>query len=344
MKVASGYIGRMAEPPGPKPYSARWRRVADLPPEAEGWGISAYREAVERWREARRELEDRKVSRYLLDIWLRERNRAFAIETGQIEGLYLRRRGVTEQLMTEGFESVRGAHSVTGELDDRTLRGLLEDQEETLEAVFDLAKGGTPLSNPTIRGLHARLTEHQESAVGIHGLTGERIRIPLRKGAYKIRPNDPRRRDGYVHEYCPPEQVDSEMDAFLEFHRSHEGRELSAEVEAAWLHHAFVRIHPFQDGNGRMSRLLAAYAFARNGEFPPVVPAQDKHLYIGALERADEGDLRPFIAYLALRSRESTAGAVLLAQSILRGRDRLRHGNGGVTANGKYYPPPPDPD
>ena len=334
----------MAEPPGPKPYGARWRRVADLPPEAEGWGIPAYREVVGRWREARQELEDRKVSRYLLDIVLREQNRAFAIETGQIEGLYLLRRGVTEQLITEGFEGVRGSHNVAGELDDRTLRGLLEDQEETLEAVFDLAKGGVPLSHPTIRALHSIVTRHQDTAVGIHGITGERIRIPLRKGEYKIRPNNPRRRDGYVHEYCPPEQVDSEMDRFLEIHRSHADRGLPTEVEAAWLHHAFVRIHPFQDGNGRMSRLLVAYAFARSGEFPPVVPAQDKHLYIGALERADEGDLRPFVEYLALRSRESTAGAVLLAQSILEGRDRLRHGNGGVTANGKYYPPPPDPD
>ena len=334
----------MAEPPGPKPYGARWRRVADLPPEAEGWGIPAYREVVGEWREARRDLEDRKVSRYLLDIWLREQNRTFAIETGQIEGLYLLRRGVTEQLVTEGFESVRGSHSVTGELDDRTLRGLLEDQEETLEAVFDLAKGGAPLSHPTIKALHAIATRHQDTAVGIHGITGERIRIPLRKGEYKIRPNNPRRRDGYVHEYCPPEQVDSEMDAFLEIHRSHADRGLPTEVEAAWLHHAFVRIHPFQDGNGRMSRLLVAYAFARSGEFPPVVPAYGKEQYLRNLDRADDGDLQPFIRYLGLLSSMSTADAAELARDIVRGRTHLRHGNGGLTSNGKYYPPPPDPD
>ena len=333
----------MAEPPGPKPYGARWRRVADLPPEAEGWGVPAYRKIVGQWREARRELEDRRMDRTLMDIWLRERNRAFAIHTGQVEGLYLLRRGVTEQLITEGFESVRGAHSVTGELEDRTLRGLLDDQEETLDAVFDMAKGGTPLSHTTIKGLHAILTRHQDTAVGIHGITGERIQIPLRKGDYKIRPNNPRREDGFIHEYCPPEQVDSEMDRFLEFHRSHADRELPTEVEAAWLHHAFVRIHPFQDGNGRISRLLAAYAFARNGEFPPVVPADGKFIYIRALERADDGDFQHFVDYLALRSQESTADAVGLARSILSGRDRLRHGNGGVTANGKYYPPKPQP-
>ena len=336
----------MAEPPGPKPYGAKWRRVADLPPEAEGWGVGAYRDRVEQWREARRELEDRKVDRALMDIWLRERNRNFVIQTGQIEGLYFFRPEVTEQLVTEGFESVRGAHSARSDLgdpDDRTLRGLLDDQEETLEAVLDMARGGKPLSHTTIKSLHAILTRHQDTAVGIHGITGERIRIPLRKGDYKIRPNNPRRDDGFIYEYCPPEQVDSEMDAFLEFHRSHADRELPTEVEAAWLHHAFVRIHPFQDGNGRISRLLVAYAFARKGELPPVVPAAGKESYLRRLERADEGDLRPFISYLALCSLDYTAAGVRLARSILRGRTHLRHGNGGVTSNGKYYPPRPDP-
>ena len=333
----------MVEPPGPKPYGARWRRVADLPPEAEGWGISDYQEVVGQWREARRALEDRRVDRTLMDTWLRERNRQFAIETGQIENLYLLRRGVTEQLITEGFESVRGAHSVTGELEDRTLRGLLEDQEETLDAVFDMAKGGTPLSHTTIKGLHAILTRHQDTAVGIHGITGERIQIPLRKGDYKIRPNNPRRDDGFIHEYCPPEQVDSEMDRFLEFHRSHADRQLPTEVEAAWLHHSFVRIHPFQDGNGRISRLLVAYAFVRNGEFPPVVPAGEKQVYIGALEQADEGDLPAFVEYLALRSARSTEDAVDLARSILSGQTHLRHGTGSRTSNKKHRSPKPEP-
>ena len=329
----------MADPPGPKPFAARWRPVADLPPEAGRWGLPAYRELVDEWREVRRTLEDRKVNRYLMDIWLRERSRAFAIETGQIEDLYHLRRGVTEQLITEGFEGVRGAHSATGDLDDNTLRGLLEDQEETLQIVFDMARGGTPLSNTTIKGLHAILTRHQETAVGIHGVTGERVRIPLRKGDYKIRPNNPRRQDGFVHEYCPPEQVDSEMDMFLRFHQTHAERELPTEVEAAWLHHAFVRIHPFQDGNGRISRLLVAYAFVRNGEFPPVITAQGKPGYIDMLEAADDGDIRPFVRYLADLSTLSTRRAILLGRQILKGRDRMRHGNGGVTANGKYYPP-----
>ncbi|MDR3602618.1 MAG: Fic family protein [Desulfosporosinus sp.] len=30
-------------------------------------------------------------------------------------------------------------------------------------------------------------------------------------------------------------------------------------VKAAFLHHVFVQIHPFQDGNGRIARLLTSF-------------------------------------------------------------------------------------
>ena len=332
----------MPRPTGPRPVGAVWRPVADLPPDAETWGVPAYRELVREWQDARQRLEDRKADRTLMDIWLRERNRAFAIETGQVEDLYRLRRGVTEQLITEGFEGVRGAHSLIGDLSDDTLRGLLEDQEETLEAVFGMATGNTPLGHHALKALHQILTRHQDTAVGIHGLTGKRVQIPLVKGDYKVRPNNPRRQDGFVHEYCPPEQVRSELDRLLEFHHAHAERDLPTEVEAAWLHHEFVRVHPFQDGNGRMSRLLVAYVFVRNGEFPPIIAKDRKDDYIDMLETADEGDLRPFVAHLAVLSQLTTQRAVLLANQILAGRNRLRHGNGGVTVNGKYHPPPPD--
>ena len=76
-----------------------------------------------------------------------------------------------------------------------------------------------------------------------------------------MHPNNPRRADGRIHEYCPPEQVQSEMDRFLaEYERVGEGG-YPVNAEAAWLHHRFVRCHPFQDGNGRVSRLLMAWAY-----------------------------------------------------------------------------------
>ena len=323
-----------------KPFGAIWRPVRDLDPALHELQHSGAREAATRWQTVRRKLQDPAIDRSAMDIWLVEQKRAFAIETGQIEGLYLLRRGVAAKLIAEGFEGVRGAHSVT-EISDRSLKGLLDDQETALEMLFAHVRDERPLNTSAIKEWHALLTRHQASAAGIDPF-GKRVEIPLLRGQWKIRPNNPRRQDGHMHEYCPPEQVQTEMERFLEFHRAHRNLDLAPELEAAWLHHEFVRIHPFQDGNGRISRLLMAYAYARAGEFPPVIPAENKPGYIASLELADEGDFPAFVRYLgglaAVRSNEAADRAEL----ILRGRIHYRHGNGGVTSSGTYHPPEDD--
>ena len=324
-------------PQEPKPVGAIWRQVKDLDLDLHGLSHEGARKAAARWASARRKLEDPAVDRSSMDIWIREQKRSFAIETGQIEGLYLLRRGVNETLIAEGFEGVRGTHSAL-EIDDETLKGLLRDQEAALEMLFAHVKDERPLTGSAIKEWHALLTRHQATATGIDPF-GNRVEIPLRRGEWKIRPNNPRRPDGHVHEYCPPEQVQSEMDRLLAFHESHRDLDLAPEVEAAWLHHEFVRIHPFQDGNGRISRLLMAYAYAKAGEFPPVIPAQNKMDYIDSLEAADAGDFPAFVTYLGDLAAPYSNAAAVRVEGILRGHTHYRHGNGEVTSNGIYTPP-----
>ena len=329
-------------PPTDKPIGSIWRRVRDLDPSLHGIRHEGARAAAARWQTVRVRLEDTAIDRSAMDIWLREQRRAFAIETGQIEGLYLLRQGVTDTLITEGFEGVRGSHSVTA-IGDETLKGLLVDQEAVLDILFAHVKDERPITGSAIKEWHALLTRHQATATGIDPF-GNRIEIPLRKGQYKIRPNNPRRQDGFVHEYCPPEQVETQMERFLAFHEGHRDLELAPELEAAWLHHEFVRIHPFQDGNGRISRLLMAWAYARAGEFPPVIPAQNKPDYITSLELADQGDFPALVSYLGRLAKDRLAAAANRAELILRGRTHYRHGNGGITSGGNYHPPESDHD
>ena len=129
------------------------------------------------------------------------------------------------------------------------------------------------------------------------------------------------------------------MDRFLAFHEGHRDLDLAPELEAAWLHHEFVRIHPFQDGNGRISRLLMAYAYAKAGEFPPVIPAQGKMAYIDSLEAADAGDFPSFVTFLGDLAALRSNAAATRAELILQGNTHYRHSNGGVTSNGVYTPP-----
>ena len=329
-------------PEGAKPAGAVWRPARDLHPSLSGFSHPGARRAAARWREIRGALENPEIDRSSMDLWLLSQRRAFAIETGQIEGLYLLRRGVTETLIAEGFEGARGAHSATS-VDDDTLKGLLQDQEAALEMLFAHIGDERPLASSALKEWHALMTRRQESAAGID-LFGNRAEIPLRRGDWKIGPNNPRRSDGFAHEYCPPEQVQSEIDSFLRLHEGHREPKLAPEIEAAWLHHEFVRIHPFQDGNGRISRLLMAYPFIKAGEFVPIVSTEARLDYIDALEAADEGDLPAFANYLGDLAAVRSNAAVVRARGILGGRTHFRHGNGGVTSKGVYYPPDGEPE
>ena len=327
------------EPPEPKPVGAVWRPCRDLSSDQFGLKHEFARYEAQQWKEARAQREDRNIGWEVMDIWLTEMKRSFAIETGQIEGLYHLRRGVAETLITEGFERVRGVHSAT-EITDKAIKGLLQDQEAALEMLFAHAEDGRPLTAALIREWHQLLTRHQKTAPGID-LYGRRVEIPLRRGAWKIRPNNPRRIDGFVHEYCPPEQVESEIDRFLEFHRGHAKLELAPELEAAWLHHEFVRIHPFQDGNGRVSRMLMALPFIKAGEFPPIIHADEKLTYFAELEEADDGRIEGFVAFLGAGAALRMSLATIMEKFALH-RDRYRHANGGITRDGVYYPPEDD--
>ena len=73
---------------------------------------------------------------------------------------------------------------------------------------------------------------------------------------------------------------------------------------AAQLHKRFVFIHPFIDGNGRLSRLLMNTALIQDGYMMAVIPPVLRHEYISLLERAHMDD-RPFMDFIANRVLET---------------------------------------
>ena len=73
---------------------------------------------------------------------------------------------------------------------------------------------------------------------------------------------------------------------------------------AAQLHKRFVFIHPFIDGNGRISRLLMNTALIQDGYMLTVIPPVLRQDYISLLEEAHRDD-RPFMDFIAERVLES---------------------------------------
>ncbi len=94
--------------------------------------------------------------------------------------------------------------------------------------------------------------------------------------------------------HVPPnwKEVPGKMKEVLDEANSTE-KGAKAVESAVRLHHLITWIHPFIDGNGRLSRLLTNLRLMRAG-FPPVVLQKKiKLTYYSALEKADAGDLKP---------------------------------------------------
>ncbi len=67
---------------------------------------------------------------------------------------------------------------------------------------------------------------------------------------------------------------------------------------AGVIHHRFLQIHPFADGNGRVAREILNFVLWKNGYPPIIIPVEERQDYMESLEKADEGDIRPLLEFL----------------------------------------------
>ena len=71
------------------------------------------------------------------------------------------------------------------------------------------------------------------------------------------------------------------------YNKAEKSHELHPIELAALLHYRFIRIHPFEDGNGRVARLLVNYILLKH-KFPMIiVPSKEKKEYLDALNKCD---------------------------------------------------------
>lgn len=135
-----------------------------------------------------------------------------------------------------------------------------------------------PLSEPIVKDIHALLMENI-FAGGIYRNVEVRIA-------------------GAAHKPPAPNEMYSQVKAFFADMLCR--TELNDIELAACTHAEFVKIHPFEDGNGRTSRMIMNYQLMSKGFLPISIPKETRIEYFEALEEyAIRGDIVPFADMIA---------------------------------------------
>ena len=188
----------------------------------------------------------------------------------------------------------------------------IKGHNDAIRTLEDLVRGGEVLTEAVIRELHRIL---MVEAYDVDAITpdGRPTRRRIAIGQYKTTPNHVRTTTGETHFYATPQETPALMGELLAWYRREaEVAALHPVVLAATFHYRFVAIHPFDDGNGRMARLLTNLILMQYGFVPVVIPLEARGNYLLALETADAGDLTDFIVLVGqelIRSLELTLAA-----------------------------------
>jgi len=168
-----------------------------------------------------------------------------ALRTAEIEGQKLNREAVRSSVAVKlGLPKGVGAH-------DRNIDGLVE---VLLDAVRFHNK---PLTLRRLNGWHAALFPSGHSGL-------RKIKVGKLRGLEPMQiVSGPIGKEKVHFEALPRERLDEEIKLFLKWWNSSQGF-MDGVLRAATAHLRFVTIHPYEDGNGRLARVLTDMALAQD--------------------------------------------------------------------------------
>jgi Fic family protein len=242
--------------------------------------VDALKKEIDQLRPLKPEVEHRVMQKFRLD---------WNYHSNAIEGNSLTL-GETLAFLTEGLTA--SGKPLKDHLD-------IKGHNELIDFLYLFIKGEERLTEAVIREMHRILLREPYEMEAVT-LDGRIVKKWIKLGAYKTEPNFVRTGSGEVHQYASPDDVGPAMDKLIQWHREHEEKtDLHPVVQAALLHHLFLAIHPFDDGNGRLGRILMNAVLIRHGFPPVVVKLAERDPYVAALRRADAGEPAGLIEFIA---------------------------------------------
>lgn len=212
----------------------------------------------------------------------------WTFNSNSIEGSTLTR-GETHFFLTEGL-TVEGK-PFKDFIDTKNHANAIDWLQEILSYKRELSEG-------VIKELNALLLFGVESTPAINPL-GQKVKKKATPGLYKTHPNHVLLPNGDIHYYVDPLQVQAQMQELVEWVNANIDNKIHPIALASIFHYNLVRIHAFDDGNGRGARILMNLILMKKGFFPAVIKTEKKRKYLEVIHEADRGDINPFVIFIA---------------------------------------------
>lgn len=187
-------------------------------------------------------------------------------------------------------------HGIT--LKGKPLKDFLDAQNhaEAIDYLYDIIREKRPITQSFIKEINALILNGIRYTHAIDP-QGNQVRKPTHAGQYKKQPNHVLKPDGNMHEYVEPLQVSVQMEELVEWITEKDANQHTT-ITAALAHYNMVRIHPFDDGNGRGARILMNLILMKKGYLPAIIDNEQRPTYLEVLDQANQNNLIPFVEFI----------------------------------------------
>jgi Fic family protein len=213
----------------------------------------------------------------------------------------------------------------TAALRERRLAALLAEHGRSAgePALREIVEDAQALGSLELAGIDASWEEVRSSRTGSGGPTAV---LALRRAREAVDPRVPltvhairawhgallgpvgfrrglREREGAP--CAPPDLIESRLALLEAWLETESARDLQPEQASALALARIVEVLPFEDGNGRVSRLAASHVMVRGGRHPPILVAGDGARLVSSLQSAFRLETEPLTALLAEASERA---------------------------------------